>query len=134
MKSEVLPARVLLADEHEHVLRDLEGRLNDRQTRRRAVGLARTVTETVFQMRACRPDVLVVADRLAGECALAGLARFLGSWPAAIIVRLVSGDERRRDLAFRRGADCVIAADHRAFERLLASIEELRRPGSRRLQ
>jgi len=118
--------QVMLVDDHEHVLWGLRRLVNGEYPRMHVVGVARTVAEMVVTIRQWRPEVLVLSDRLAGECAISQLPRILGSWPASILVLMGLRDPYREAQALRNGADEILLKGCPA-EQLLGVIERLQR-------
>jgi two-component system, NarL family, nitrate/nitrite response regulator NarL len=120
------PIRVMLVDDHEHVLWALSRLVNGEYPTMHVVGSARTVTETIIGLRHWQPEVLVVSDSLAGESGIEALPRFQASYRTAIVVLTTLRDARLSDRALQFGAQATFVKGDDAVE-LLAGIEGLAR-------
>lgn len=130
MKMELFaaPIRVMLVDDHEHVLWGLSKLIKGEHPQMIVAGTARTVTETIFGLRHWQPDVLVVDAQLAGEDTIEHLPALRKSWDVPIVLLVDSDDPTRRRTALARGARSVLVKGEPA-ERLLWEIECAHRVG-----
>lgn len=119
-----MPIRVMLVDDHEHVLWGLTKLVNGERPRMEVAGTGRTVIDTVICLRYWKPDVLVISDVLAGESSVARLRDFLESWRTSILVLTDSRDPEIRASALKNGAQAVLVKGDCA-EQLLWEIEAL---------
>lgn len=119
-----MPIRVMLVDDHEHVLWGLTKLVNGERPRMEVAGSGRTVIDTVIGLRYWKPHVLVISDVLAGESSVARLRDFLESWRTSILVLTGSRDPEIRANALKNGAQAVLVKGDSA-EQLLWEIEAL---------
>lgn len=116
------PIRVMLVEDHEHVLWGLSRLIAGEQPRMMVAGTARTVTETMVGLRHWRPDVLVLASRLAGQNSIDHLPDPRRAWDVPMVVLADHRDPQINRLALARGAKAVLVKGESA-ERLLWEIE-----------
>jgi two-component system, NarL family, nitrate/nitrite response regulator NarL len=122
MEHFVAPIRVMLVDDHEHVLWGLTKLIRSEHPRMMVAGTARTITETIHSLRCWQPDVLVIDTHLAGQSSIQYLPDLKKSWEVPVVLLTDSTDPRVHELALARGARTVLMKGESA-ERLLWEIE-----------
>lgn len=116
------PIRVMLADDHEHVIWGLSKLIKGEHPRMMVAGTARTVTETILGLRHWQPDVLVIDAHLAGEHTVEHLPELRKSRDVPIVLLVDCDDPILQRAALARGARTVFVKGESA-ERLLWEIE-----------
>jgi DNA-binding NarL/FixJ family response regulator len=114
--------RVMLVEDHEHVLWGLRKLIHGERPRMAVCAVARTVTQAQAALREHAPDVVVLDLFLAGENALERLPAALEASGAAWIVLTDARDAVLHRRAYQCGALAVVLKDEPA-EVLLAHIE-----------
>jgi DNA-binding NarL/FixJ family response regulator len=114
--------RVMLVEDHEHVLWGLRKLIHGEWPRMAVCAVARTVTQAQAALREHAPDVVVLDLFLAGENALERLPAALEDSGAAWIVLTDARDVSLHRRAYQCGALAVVLKDEPA-EVLLAHIE-----------
>ena len=115
------PIRVLLVDDHDHVLWGLRKLIEGERPRMTVTGTAKTVAHALAVLEDTRPDVVVLDVFLAEENTLDHLPAFRGSG-VAIVVLTGARDTQIHRRAMERGARTVVLKDEPA-EVLLHEIE-----------
>jgi two-component system, NarL family, nitrate/nitrite response regulator NarL len=119
---QTVPIKVLLVDDHEHVLWGLGKLIEGEEPRMVVAGTARTVAEALAVIRERKPDV-VLLDIFLGEVnSLDYLPQFLDTEGLTVLVLTGAGDAELHRRAVERGASRVITKGAPA-EVLLSEIE-----------
>ena len=120
-KREQPPIRVLLVDDHEHVLWGLSKLIEGETPRMTVTGTARTMAQALAAVGEKRPDVVVLDLFLGRENSLDRLPA-LGASGAALVVLTGARDAEIHRRAMQRGARTVVLKEEPA-EVLLHEIE-----------
>jgi two-component system, NarL family, nitrate/nitrite response regulator NarL len=120
------PIRVLLVDDHEHVVWGLTKLIDGEWPRMMVVGSTGNMTDARALVRECRPDIVVLDVYLQGENALDALPMLREDARAKVIVLTGSRDRGVRARALAQGAQSVVEKDAPA-ETLLREIERAHR-------
>jgi two-component system nitrate/nitrite response regulator NarL len=104
--------RLVLADDHELILSALRLLLETRGGFQ-VVGLARSARETLAQVRATRPDVVLLDASMPDISGLSVIPELV-SLGASVIVLTAGIDEDERAEAFRNGARALLRKDTQA--------------------
>ena len=115
------PIRVLLVDDHDHVLWGLRKLIEGEQPRMTVTGTAKTVPQALAALREERPDVVVLDLYLGEESSLDHLSEIQASG-AAILVLTGARDPEAHRRAMQGGARTVVLKEEPA-EVLLHEIE-----------
>jgi two-component system nitrate/nitrite response regulator NarL len=115
------PIRVLLVDDHDHVLWGLRKLIEGETPRMTVTGTAKSVAEALAALDDRRPDVVVLDLFLGEESSLDHLPAFRGSG-VAIVVLTGARDTQIHRRAMERGARTVVLKDEPA-DVLLHEIE-----------
>lgn len=116
------PIRVLLVDDHQHVLWGLGRLIEGEGPHMEVAGTARTVSEALTAVREAQPDVVLLDICLGEENSLDYLPRFLETKGMAVLVLTGTGDAELHQRAVEGGAWDVIKKGEPA-EVLLEKIE-----------
>jgi len=116
------PIRVLLVDDHEHVLWGLTKLIDGEWPRMMVIGTAKTVSEASNAMEERRPDVVVLDIYLDGVSSLDHLPRMLQAGHAQVVVLTGVSDLDLHRRAIEFGATAVLLKEAPA-EQLLRQIE-----------
>jgi two-component system nitrate/nitrite response regulator NarL len=117
----VEPIRLLLVEDHEHVLWGLGKLIDGEWPRLQIVGTARTVAQALAAVAAERPDV-VVLDLFLGEDSMLDRLPSLQASGAAIVVLTGARDPQVHRRALQAGAYSIVLKE-RPAEVLLHEIE-----------
>jgi DNA-binding NarL/FixJ family response regulator len=120
-KREQPPIRVLLVDDHEHVLWGLSKLIEGETPRMTVTGTAKTMAQALAAVDEKRPDVVVLDLFLGRENSLDRLPA-LGASGAALVVLTGARDAEIHRRAMQRGARTVVLKEEPA-EVLLHEIE-----------
>ena len=115
------PIRVLLVDDHEHVLWGLRKLIDGERPRMTVTGTAKTVPQALAALQEKRPDVVVLDLFLGKENSLDYLSEIRASG-AAILVLTGARDPETHRRALQGGARTVVLKEEPA-EVLLHEIE-----------
>jgi DNA-binding NarL/FixJ family response regulator len=115
------PIRVLLVDDHDHVLWGLGKLIEGESPRMKVTGTAKTVPQALAALREGRPDVVVLDLFLGKDNSLDYLPE-IGASGAAILVLTGSRDPATHRRAMQGGARTVVLKEEPA-EVLLHEIE-----------
>ena len=122
MPPNVVPIKVLLVDDHEHVLWGLQKLIEGEWPRMMVAGTARNIAQALAGVRDKKPDVVVLDIQLGEVNALDHMAEIIsGNRPQVVILTALD----KRDLherAIRSGARSVVMKQEPA-EILLREIE-----------
>jgi DNA-binding NarL/FixJ family response regulator len=117
----VEPIRVLLVDDHDHVLWGLGKLIEGEWPRMKVTGMAKTVPQALAALQEAKPDVVVLDLFLGDDNSLDHLPRIQASG-AAILVLTGSRDQETHRRAMKSGARTVVLKEEPA-EVLLHEIE-----------
>jgi len=118
------PIRVLLVDDHEHVLWGLGKLIDGEWPRMMVIGTARSMLQAAGLMRERKPDVVLLDVYLGADYTLDRLPELLGNAPAKVLVLTDAADGEVRERAVRGGARGVVQKEAPA-EVLLNEIERV---------
>jgi len=130
MPQTAIPIRVLLVDDHEHVLWGLGKLIEGERPRMMVVGKARSMTEALDLARTHRPDVVLLDVYLGKDNSLDRLMEFLAMSEARVLVMSGAGDPRIQKRAIESGAREFLHKDEPA-DIFLAAIERVHGEESR---
>lgn len=116
--------KVLLVEDHEHVLWGLGKLIDGEWPKMMVIGTARNMTDAAVMMRDRNPDVVVLDACLGEHDALDRLPELLASNRAKVLVWTECNDVERQCRALREGAQAVVPKDAPA-ELLLREIERV---------
>jgi two-component system nitrate/nitrite response regulator NarL len=119
-----IPIRVLLVDDHEHVLWGLGKLIEGERPRMMVVGKARRMTEAVDLARRHQPDVVLLDVYLGEDNSLHRLTELLAMSEARILVMSGAGDAKIQKRAIESGAREFLHKGEPA-EIFLAAIERV---------
>lgn len=122
MSHAVKPIRVLLVDDHEHVLWGLGKLIGGEQPRMMVAGTARTVSEAVAAIRERKPDVVLLDVYLGEDNSLDHLDELLCISGIQVLVLTGARDQEVHRRAIEGGARGVVLKGEPA-EVLLREIE-----------
>ena len=125
-KTQAEPIRVLLVDDHEHVLWGLSKLIDGEWPRMMVIGMSRDMTNAKELIEARSPDVVVLDMNVAGESALDAMPALLARARSEVIVHTATRDAAMRERAMLAGARCVVDKEAPA-ETLLREIERVHR-------
>jgi DNA-binding NarL/FixJ family response regulator len=120
------PIRVLLVDDHEHVLWGLSKLIDGEWPRMMVIGMSRDMQQAKMLVDARAPDVIVLDIQVGGENALDSMPMLLASTRSDVIVYTSSRDADMLRRAVLAGAKCVVDKEAPA-EILLRKIEQVYR-------
>ena len=116
------PIRVLLVDDHEHVLWGLTKLIDGEWPRMMVIGASRNMAHASMLMEARRPDVVVLDICIGGASTVDQLPRLLQAGHAHIVVLTGVSDIDVHQRAIELGASAVLLKEAPA-EQLLRQIE-----------
>ncbi|HWI14791.1 MAG TPA: response regulator [Burkholderiales bacterium] len=102
------PIRVLLVDDHEHVLWGLSKLIDGEWPRMMVIGISRDMAQAKALIEDRRPDVVVLDVYVDGRNALDCMPELLSGACSDVIVHTSAGDEGVRLRAMEAGARCVV--------------------------
>jgi len=123
------PIRVLLVDDHEHVLWGLGKLIDGEWPRMMVIGTAKSMLQAAGLMRERKPDVVLLDVYLGADYTLDRLPELLGIAPAKVLVLTDAADNELQERAVRGGARGVVRKEAPA-EILLSEIERVHRAHS----
>ena len=100
--------RILLVDDHEHVLWGLGKLIESEEPGMVVVGTARTVSEALEAIREHKPDVVLLDIYLGEENSIDHLPQFLGTKGLTVLILTGSNDTKLHRRAIESGAMDVI--------------------------
>ena len=118
------PIRVLLVDDHEHVLWGLGKLIDGEWPRMMVIGTAKSMLQAAGLMRERKPDVVLLDVYLGADYMLDRLPELLGIAPAEVLVLTDAADSELHERAVRGGARGVVRKEAPA-EVLLQEIERI---------
>ena len=123
MPPSVAPIKVLLVDDHEHVLRGLRKLIQGEWPRMAVAGTARTIAQAFAAARDYKPDVIVLDVQLGERSAIDHIPELVRSGAQVLVltghnIAKVHGD------AISHGAR-VVVMKHEPAEVLLREIERI---------
>lgn len=124
MAQHARPIRVLLVDDHEHVLWGLGKLIEGEGPRMTVAGIARTFTEALAAVRQRRPDVVLLDIYLGEDNSLDHLPELLEAGNAKVLVLTGVRDSALHRRAIASGARAVLLKEEPA-EVLLREIERI---------
>jgi len=107
-REQVETIRVLLVDDHEHVLWGLSKLIESEEPRMVVAGKAQTVSEALEAIRKGKPDVLLLDVYLGEENSLDHLPEFMDTCGLKILILTGSNDTNVKRRAVEGGAVAVI--------------------------
>ena len=122
------PIRVLLVEDHEHVLWGLGKLVEGEWPRMVVAGMVRTLAQALAALRAGRPDVVVMDLFVGGDESLLRLAEMRGLGSAEFLVLTEVRDPEQHRLALRSGVRAVVHKEEPAAV-LLREIERAHQCG-----
>jgi DNA-binding NarL/FixJ family response regulator len=117
------PIKVLLVDDHEHVLRGLRKLIEGEWPRMVVAGTARTIAQAFENLRDAKPDVVILDLHLRESTAIDFIPAFVRSG-AQVLVLTGQNVAAVHAHAISRGAR-VVVMKHEPAEVLLREIERL---------
>jgi DNA-binding NarL/FixJ family response regulator len=102
------PIRVLLVDDHEHVLWGLKKLIDGEWPRMMVIGTAKSISEASAAMQERKPDVVVMDICVGGEAAVDAIRALPSLSRCEVIVHTASRDDAMRRRAMLAGAKSVI--------------------------
>jgi two-component system nitrate/nitrite response regulator NarL len=130
MPQPTVPIRVLLVDDHEHVLWGLGKLIEGERPRMMVVGKARNMTEALALTREHRPDVVLLDVYLGKDNSLDRLAELLALSEAKVLVMSGARDSSIQRRAIEGGAGAFLHKDE-AADAFVAAIERMHAEESR---
>jgi DNA-binding NarL/FixJ family response regulator len=124
MPQPTVPIRVLLVDDHGHVLWGLGKLIEGERPRMMVVGKARSMTEALDLTREHRPDVVLLDVYLGKDNSLDRLAELCALSAAKVLVMSGARDSSIQRRAFEGGARAFLHKDEAAAA-FLAAIERV---------
>lgn len=122
MKNHTAPIRVLLVDDHEHVLWGLNKLIEGEKPNMTVAGVARSLPEALAAVRERKPHVVVLDAWLGVENTLGHIPAIRAEGAAVLVLTSARDSELDRSAA-EQGAHCVVRKDEPA-EALLRAIEK----------
>lgn len=120
------PIRVLLVDDHAHVLWGLSKLIDGEWPRMMVIGMSRDMAEAQVLIEDRAPDVIVLDIDVGGKNALDAMPSLLASTRSDVIVHTSTRDAGMLRRAVLAGAKCVVDKEAPA-ETLLREIERVHR-------
>jgi DNA-binding NarL/FixJ family response regulator len=124
MPQPTVPIRVLLVDDHEHVLWGLGKLIEGERPRMMVIGKARSMTEALGLTREHRPDVVLLDVYLGKDNSLDHLAELIALSEARVLVMSGARDSGIQRRAIESGAGAFLHKDG-AADALLAAVERV---------
>lgn len=100
--------RILLVDDHDHILWGLRKLIESEEPGMAVVGTARTVSEALEAIRERKPDVVLLDIYLGEESSVDHLPEFLSTEGLAVLILTGSTDTKLHRDAVQSGASEVI--------------------------
>lgn len=122
MPSNVVPIKVLLVDDHEHVLWGLQKLIEGEWPRMVVVGTAGTMAQALAGVRDRSPDVVVLDIQLGDENALDRMSELVGNNGPQVVILTGLDKMDLHERAMKSGARAVVLKEEPA-EVLLREIE-----------
>ncbi|MDH5537224.1 MAG: response regulator transcription factor [Betaproteobacteria bacterium] len=126
MEVQVQPIRVLLVDDHEHILWGLGKLIGGEKPRMMVAGIARTFREALAAIRERRPDVVLLDIYLGKENVIDHLPELLEGSDVRVLVLTGARDAELHQRAIASGARGVVVKGE-SGEVLLREIERVYR-------
>ncbi len=122
MPLNVVPIKVLLVDDHEHVLWGLQKLIEGEWPRMMVAGTARNVAQAIAGVRDKKPDVVVLDIQLGEVNALDHMAEIISNNQPQVVILTATESRDLHERAIRSGARSVVMKQEPA-EILLREIE-----------